>query len=160
MMLSGLSLLGLDEMEAKYARYPLLADLIRKSFTDPQGSLKELFSRLIFNVLIGNTDDHARNHAAFWDGDYLCFTPAYDLCPQLRVGREATQAAAADDAGALTDGAKSVDCSIGWGWILAAFSLVSLWASGATASSKTSVTRHLGSRRFEYAFGASCIDDF
>jgi serine/threonine-protein kinase HipA len=43
-------------------------------------------------VLIGNTDDHARNHSAFWDGRDLSLTPAYDLCPQMRNGREAGQA--------------------------------------------------------------------
>lgn len=40
----------------------------------------------------GNTDDHARNHAAFWDGRELALTPAYDICPQNRSGNEATQA--------------------------------------------------------------------
>jgi serine/threonine-protein kinase HipA len=38
------------------------------------------------------TDDHARNHAAFWDGKVLSLTPAYDICPQGRTGNEATQA--------------------------------------------------------------------
>ena len=52
----------------------------------------ELFKRLVFNVLVGNTDDHARNHSAFWDGHQLSLTPAYDICPQLRTGQEATQA--------------------------------------------------------------------
>ncbi|MFZ4604113.1 MAG: HipA domain-containing protein, partial [Caulobacterales bacterium] len=33
-----------------------------------------------------------RNHAAFWDGASLRLTPAYDICPQSRNGREATQA--------------------------------------------------------------------
>jgi len=47
---------------------------------------------LVFNVLTGNTDDHARNHAAFWDGVSLTLTPAYDICPQPRNGREANQA--------------------------------------------------------------------
>jgi serine/threonine-protein kinase HipA len=46
------------------------------------------------NILIGNTDDHARNYSAFWNGTFLQLTPAYDLCPQLRVGEEATQAMA------------------------------------------------------------------
>ena len=47
---------------------------------------------MTFNILVGNTDDHARNHAAFWDGDGLTLTPAYDICPQSRTGREASQA--------------------------------------------------------------------
>lgn len=92
MMLSGLSLLGLDEMEARYASYLDLADRIRHRFEEPAGQLRELYRRLVFNVLIGNTDDHARNHAAFWDGRSLRLTPAYDLCPQGRTGREASQA--------------------------------------------------------------------
>ena len=47
---------------------------------------------MTFNILVGNTDDHARNHAAFWDGASLTLTPAYDICPQSRTGREASQA--------------------------------------------------------------------
>ena len=42
--------------------------------------------------MCGNTDDHARNHAAFWDGNTLSLTPAYDICPQSRTGGEASQA--------------------------------------------------------------------
>ena len=54
--------------------------------------MRELFSRLIFNILCGNTDDHARNHAAFWDSALRRLTPAYDICPQGRAGNEASQA--------------------------------------------------------------------
>lgn len=91
-MLSALSLLGLHEMEARYASYLDLADLIRQRFAEPQETLQELFARLVFNILIGNNDDHARNHAAFWDGQRLQLTPAYDLSPQIRMGYESTQA--------------------------------------------------------------------
>ena len=31
-----------------------------------RAALRELFARITFNILVGNTDDHARNHAAFW----------------------------------------------------------------------------------------------
>ena len=92
LMLSGLSLLGLDAMEARYASYLEFADLIRTRFDNPTAQLRELYKRIAFNVLIGNTDDHARNHSAFWDGKSLQLTPAYDICPQLRMGYEATQA--------------------------------------------------------------------
>ena len=68
------------------------ADLIRQRFANPKASLRELFARLSFNILIGNTDDHARNHAAFWDGKTSSLTPAYDICPQPRVGGEVGQA--------------------------------------------------------------------
>lgn len=91
-MVSALTLFGLDEMMARYASYEDFAEIIRHRFSDPKDTLRELFSRLVFNVLCGNTDDHARNHAAFWNGEDLNLTPAYDICPQGRAGNEASQA--------------------------------------------------------------------
>ena len=91
-MVSALTLMGLDEMMARYASYEQLAEIIRLRFNNPKQTLKEMYSRLIFNILCGNTDDHARNHAAFWDGKDLSLTPAYDICPQGRAGGEASQA--------------------------------------------------------------------
>ena len=91
-MVSALTLFGLGEMTARYASYEDLAEIIRHRFTLPGETLKELYGRLVFNVLSGNTDDHARNHAAFWNGRELALTPAYDICPQGRTGNEATQA--------------------------------------------------------------------
>jgi serine/threonine-protein kinase HipA len=91
LMISALTMLELDEMFARYASYENLATIIRHRFTEPKKTLRELFARMLFNVLCGNTDDHARNHAAFWNGRDLTLTPAYDICPQARSGGEATQ---------------------------------------------------------------------
>ena len=91
-LVSALTMLELDELEARYASYEDFSTLIRHRFTDPKQTLEELFGRMVFNILVGNTDDHARNHAAFWDGKDLALTPAYDICPQGRTGGEATQA--------------------------------------------------------------------
>ncbi|WP_354225184.1 HipA domain-containing protein [Bradyrhizobium sp. F1.4.3] len=91
-MVSALTLLELEEMMARYASYEDLATIIRHRFTSPKATLRELFGRMVFNILCGNTDDHARNHAAFWNGKELSLTPAYDICPQARTGGEATQA--------------------------------------------------------------------
>ena len=91
-MVSALTLFGLDEMMARYASYADLTEVIRHRFRRPRDTLRELFGRLVFNILCGNTDDHARNHAAFWDGSMLELTPAYDICPQGRAGNEASQA--------------------------------------------------------------------
>jgi serine/threonine-protein kinase HipA len=93
-LVSALTMLGLDEMGARYASYADLADLIRARFTEPVATLHELFARITFNILVGNSDDHARNHAAFWDGAELTLTPAYDVCPQPRGGGETAQAMA------------------------------------------------------------------
>ena len=91
-VLSALTLLGLPETSPQLAAYGDLAEIMRRRFTQPRATRRELFARLVFNVLCGNTDDHARNHAALWDGRTLALAPAYDICPYLRVGGEATQA--------------------------------------------------------------------
>ena len=91
-MVLALTLFGLDEMMARYASYEDLAEIIRHRFTSPKATLHQLYGRLVFNILCGNTDDHARNHAGFWDGEHLTLTPAYDICPQSRAGNVATQA--------------------------------------------------------------------
>lgn len=93
-VISALTMFELHEMQARYATYHDLADLVRARFHAPTATLRELFARIVFNVLVGNSDDHARNHAAFWDGRQLMLTPAYDVCPQLRTGRESNQAMA------------------------------------------------------------------
>ena len=95
-LVSALTILGLDEFTgARYGSYALLADDIRRSFTHPAATLRELFSRIVFNILVGNTDDHPRNHAAFVNADSsLTLTPAYDICPQPRSVPQANQAMA------------------------------------------------------------------
>ena len=93
-LLSALTLLDLDDTEARLASYPQFAELLRRLAQDGAGDAQQLFRRMVFNLLIGNTDDHAKNHAAFWDGHWLRLTPAYDLVPTMRVGQEADQAMA------------------------------------------------------------------
>ncbi len=91
-VVSALTMLSLDELLARYASYADLADIMRQRFVNGPATLRELFARITFNILVGNTDDHARNHSAFWDGASLSLTPAYDICPQGRAGGEASQA--------------------------------------------------------------------
>jgi serine/threonine-protein kinase HipA len=93
-VLSALTLLGLNELAARHGTYVDLAELVRLRFDAPDATLHELFRRIVVNVLVGNTDDHARNHAAFWDGTRLSLTPAFDVCPQPRSTGEAAQAMA------------------------------------------------------------------
>ena len=95
LMVSGTTMFGLDpRVAARYGSYAELADLVLMRFTDAEATLRELFSRIIFNILVSNTDDHLRNQSAFWDGRVLTLTPAYDITPQSRSGGEATQAMA------------------------------------------------------------------
>jgi serine/threonine-protein kinase HipA len=98
-MVSALTILKLDENSMRYASYADLARNVRTRFTDPVRTLRELFARITFNILTGNNDDHARNHAAFWDGAELTLTPAYDICPQPRAGGEPAQVMAIGEDG-------------------------------------------------------------
>jgi len=93
-MISAMTLLNLDEyaVRAGYSSYLELADVLRRYARDFERDGAELFRRMVFNILIGNVDDHARNHACFWNGQCLDLTPAYDVCPQPRTGISADQA--------------------------------------------------------------------
>lgn len=91
-MVSALTMMELDERSAHHGSYEDLAGILRRRGSTPADTLIELYRRMVFNILIGNTDDHARNHAAFWDGRHLTLTPAYDLEPRPRMGRAANQA--------------------------------------------------------------------
>ena len=68
--------------------YPNLASiLLRLGHPDRQAAMREeLFKRLVFNILVDNTDDHERNHSIslnLVDG-YYDLTPAYDVVPSLQ----------------------------------------------------------------------------
>lgn len=95
-LVSALTILGLDEFTgARYGSYAELADHIRRSFTSPADTLRELFSRIVFSICVGNTDDHPRNHSAYVNADgSLTLSPAYDICPQPRSVPQASQAMA------------------------------------------------------------------
>ncbi len=89
-IVSALTVLGLDEKWAREATYPNLVDQLRIHGLTFKKNATELFSRLVFNVLIGNTDDHARNHSFFVEGRTIQLTPAYDITPFPRAGGEAS----------------------------------------------------------------------
>ncbi len=93
MMVSALTMLGFDDfLGARYSSYVDVLDVLRRRGRDGDLMGRRLFERIVFNIAVGNIDDHARNHAAFWDGRELELTPAYDICPQLRSGTESRQA--------------------------------------------------------------------
>lgn len=93
-MVSALTILGYHELTARHASYAEICQAVARSFTTPEATFRELFARLVLNVCVGNTDDHLRNHAAFWDGRHLELTPAFDIAPQPRSSRQANQAIA------------------------------------------------------------------
>ena len=82
----------IDLLGARYGSYPDMLDVLRERTLVPQDIGRKVFERIVFNVAIGNNDDHARNHAAFWDGQSLELTPAFDLTPQVRSTDTSAQA--------------------------------------------------------------------
>lgn len=100
-MVSALTWTQENELSAHHISYPQLAGIMEGSFEDALAAQEEMLTRLVFNILVGNSDDHARNHAAFWNGSRLKLTPAYDIAPQRRTSREANQAMV------LADGSRS-----------------------------------------------------
>jgi len=91
MVVSALTLLDLGESESRSATYLDLLARLRELGADAGHAL---FQRIAFNVAISNTDDHPRNHAAYWNGHTAALTPAYDLSPMNRSGETAYQAMA------------------------------------------------------------------
>jgi serine/threonine-protein kinase HipA len=81
--------------------YPELAQLLRRRGVTASDlhvtHMRELFRRMVFNILIDNTDDHEKNHALLMtDAQQYELSPAYDVLPsgqalgfqQMRVGEQ------------------------------------------------------------------------
>jgi len=62
--------------------YGALAEYLRKH-SDVPDDAQQLYKRMVFNVFIGNTDDHSRNHAVLFDLKQRNWglSPAYDVLP-------------------------------------------------------------------------------
>ncbi|MDP3653253.1 MAG: type II toxin-antitoxin system HipA family toxin [Rhodoferax sp.] len=60
--------------------------LLRLGHPDRQQAMREeLFKRMVFNILMDNTDDHERNHCLRLDFDgYYALAPAFDVVPTLQ----------------------------------------------------------------------------
>ena len=52
---------------------------MRGSLTHQREDLREMWTRLVFNILVSNRDDHLRNHGFILAGDGWRLAPAYDL---------------------------------------------------------------------------------
>lgn len=61
--------------------YLEILDVIRQFGAFPKEDARELWRRMVFNVLVSNTDDHLRNHGFLWAGEGWRLAPAYDMNP-------------------------------------------------------------------------------
>lgn len=85
---SGLTMLGAHESEVSRYGYADLAGALRQHGTQVRQDLRELFKRMVFNILVTNDDDHLRNHGFLHDGKGWRLSPLYDVVPKPQVGLE------------------------------------------------------------------------
>jgi len=78
--LSAMSMLGAKDNESR--SYLEIADALRQHGAAPKADMQALWRRIVFNILISNTDDHLRNHGFLYEGQQgWRLSPAYDMNP-------------------------------------------------------------------------------
>jgi serine/threonine-protein kinase HipA len=78
--LSAMSMLGARDNETR--SYLEIVDALRQHGAAPKADMEALWRRMVFNILISNTDDHLRNHGFLYAGqEGWRLSPAYDLNP-------------------------------------------------------------------------------
>ena len=80
---SAMSLLGLDDGAGNSTGngYLDIVDFILQGCVDVKQNIRELYRRVAFNVMFGNTDDHFRNHGFLLTPKGWTLSPAYDINP-------------------------------------------------------------------------------
>jgi serine/threonine-protein kinase HipA len=63
------------------ASYLELVDLLQSQGSNTHDDCVELFRRVVFSILVHNTDDHLRNHGFFIGEQGISLSPAYDINP-------------------------------------------------------------------------------
>lgn len=78
-----MTMLGLADGDNASNGYGYLdiADFIIKGCTNVEENLKELYRRVAFNICVGNSDDHFRNHGFLLTSKGWTLSPAYDMNP-------------------------------------------------------------------------------
>jgi len=82
---SAMTLLGLNDGDNANTGHGYLdiVDFILQNCTNVEDNLQELYRRVAFNICIGNTDDHFRNHGFLLTAKGWTLSPAYDMNPTL-----------------------------------------------------------------------------
>lgn len=106
---SAATLLGLLPDDA--GSYTRLADAIRAHGHEVAADLAELWRRLVFSILIGNVDDHMRNHGFLLQAPGAwALSPAYDINPTPLIDRaHARQTPVSEDSPPLSGAADEVE---------------------------------------------------
>ncbi|MBQ3288693.1 MAG: HipA domain-containing protein [Kiritimatiellae bacterium] len=77
---SAMAMLGCEDMqEADNGTYLDIAGFLMQHGAKPDDDLHELWRRMVFSLLVSNTDDHLRNHGFLAENGRWLLSPAYDL---------------------------------------------------------------------------------
>lgn len=94
-MVSALTLLACDELDSPHKSYMDIAGALRRygAAAAIRRDSEELYGRMVFNIFIGNDDDHLRNHAFVWRDDWRGWTlsPLFDVMPHPQLASERYQ---------------------------------------------------------------------
>ncbi len=93
--MSALTAVGGGESEPR--SYLELVDVLRREGAEVEVDLRQLWRRVVFNVLVSNTDDHLRNHGFLREEAGWRLAPAYDLNPMPTDVRPRVHALAIDE---------------------------------------------------------------
>jgi len=104
---SALTALGASDGEVR--SYLELVDVLRQDGADAPGDAAQLWRRMVFNILISNTDDHLRNHGFLREPGGWRLSPAYDLNPMPTDVKPRIHALALNE----TDQEASLDIALG-----------------------------------------------
>ena len=82
---SAMTLLGLNDGDNATTGngYLDIVDFILSGCTNVDANLRKLFRRVVFNICVGNSDDHFRNHGFLLTAKGWTLSPAYDMNPTL-----------------------------------------------------------------------------
>jgi serine/threonine-protein kinase HipA len=58
-------------------------DLLQSRGASTRADCEQLFRRVVFSILIHNTDDHLRNHGFFIERQGIRLSPAFDINPSI-----------------------------------------------------------------------------
>ncbi|WP_239381972.1 type II toxin-antitoxin system HipA family toxin [Frankia sp. CIT1] len=98
----------LEASDGDLRSYLEIAEVVERYSPRADADLRELYRRILFSILTGNTDDHLRNHAFLRERDGWALSPAYDLNPNPDNPARLSTAVDLDNTDASIDIALSV----------------------------------------------------
>jgi serine/threonine-protein kinase HipA len=107
--LSAMSMLNAIDNDERTYSYLEIADTIRQCSSNKNADLTELWKRIVFSIMVSNTDDHLRNHGFLYESEKgWRLSPVYDINPNPQNAGVLTTYISENDNSANLDLALSV----------------------------------------------------